>query len=173
VKRNNYLLSDVLTRGDSGDIERIRDVRRQIGLTPRRRNANNISNLVSKRKKRHRSVSSSSFSSSSSTLSSSDESQRNSGLIASPENIARSLSQPARRRRQRGLHLFSSTPSEDLISDGKESYGYNDLIVTDRSSRPDPGTPRSSPKLQDETVWEHGPLLNYKIVNGKPLVLIS
>jgi hypothetical protein len=25
---------------------------------------------------------------------------------------------------------------------------------------------------QDETVWEHGPLLNYKVVNGKPLALV-
>jgi hypothetical protein len=190
VERDGHSLSGVLTGGDSGDAEGIRGERRQMGLTPRRRNANDTSDLASKREGRHRSVSSS-------ASSSSDESQRNSGLVASPENTARSLSQSARRRRQRGLHLLSSTPSEDLTSDREESYGHDDLVVADRPSRPDPGTLRSTPKLQetkgmarsnpdgahmsaddgedgsqDEPVWEHGPLLNYKVVNGKPLVLV-
>jgi hypothetical protein len=90
VERDNHSLYGVLTGGDSDDAERIRDVRRQIGLTSRRRNANDTNNLTFKLKRRHRSVLSSS--SSSSASSSSDDSQRNSGLIASSENTARSLS---------------------------------------------------------------------------------
>jgi hypothetical protein len=65
----------------------------EMGLTSRRRIANDTSELASKRKRRRRSVSSSS-------TSSTDESQRNSGLVAFPKNIARSLCQSARRRRQ-------------------------------------------------------------------------
>jgi hypothetical protein len=93
-------------------------------------------------------------------------------------------------RRQMGL-----TPPRSLSQSARRLR--QDLVVADRPSRPDPGTPRSSPKLQetkgmarsnpdgahisaddgedgsqDETVWEHGPLLNYKVVNGKPLVLV-
>ena len=63
VERDDHSLSGVLTGGDSGDAEGIRGVRRQMGLTPRRRNANDTSDLASKRKRRHRSVSSSSSSS--------------------------------------------------------------------------------------------------------------
>jgi hypothetical protein len=186
VERDDHSQSGVLTEGESGDAEGIRGVRRQMGLTPRRRNANDTSGLASKRKRRHHSVSSSSSSSS-------DESQRNSGLLVSPENTARSLSQSACRRRQRGLHLSPSTPSENLTSDGKESYGHGDLVVADRPSRSDPGTPRPSPKLQDgpvesgwrphqcrrwrerisrlnrEGIWTSS---NYNVVNGKPLVQV-
>jgi hypothetical protein len=53
-------------------------------LTFRRRNANDISDLIFKREERYRFISL--F-----TLSSSDEMQRNSGFIAFSENIARSL----------------------------------------------------------------------------------
>jgi hypothetical protein len=49
VERDDHSLSGVLIGGDSGDAEGIRGVRRRMGLIPRRRNANDTSDLASKR----------------------------------------------------------------------------------------------------------------------------
>jgi hypothetical protein len=71
------------------------------------------------------------------------------------------------------------------------------LVLADRASRSDPKAPRSPSKLQetkemapsnrdgdhlsaddgqdksqDEIAWEHGPLLGYKVKDGKPLVRV-
>jgi hypothetical protein len=90
-------------------------------------------------------------------------------------------------RCQRGPRLFSCILSEDLISEEEEGCGHDDLILADRASRSDLRTARSSPKLQETKEMagsnpngahlsaddgQDEPLLGYKDVNGKPLVLM-
>jgi len=179
-KRDDRSLSGVHIEEDGDDAARIR---RRMGSTLRRRHARDTSNLTSQWAKRwHRSASSSAP----------DESQRNSGVVVSLKKTAQSLPQSAPRR-QRGPNLFSTTPSEDLTSDEEEGCGHGDLDLADRPSRSDLTTPRTAPKVretketarsnlddphltaderQDEFVWLHGPLLGYKVVNGKPHVLV-
>jgi hypothetical protein len=137
VERDDHSLSGVLTGGDSGDAEGIRGVRRQMALTPQRRNANDTSDLASKRKRRHRSVSSSSSSSS-------DESQRNSGLVASPEKTARynlvtedpsnwghSMTKRLKEKENRIIHSFMSPQSKTPTS-SPPGHSERDILVPAR-----------------------------------------